>query len=147
MMDVEHLSSPSTLNRLCHVAALAREGKSAVALDELILALLASERAPLLQSVEDVAAAVGGVYGARIPEHRVQSSVDRLLNRGDLIRARDSRELLASPLIRAKMQELSEAALGLEVAVRDEWLGLIHRRISDFTTDYDEALWQCLNLY
>jgi hypothetical protein len=141
------LPSPSTLNRLCHVVALSKEGKGSQALDGLIVALIAGDASSPLSSASQVTQAIHRTYGLHVPVARVQSSLDRSLNSGQLLRDRASTIFMVPPAIQTHVQERAAEAVQLEQAVRTEFAEIVVRRVGQIPTELIDGLWHCLQVY
>ena len=133
--------------QLCHMVALSRDGQLKPAIDNLVVTILALERNALLKTGADVAEAIGQWFGLNLSETLVQSSVDRCVTLGKLVRDRASKSLTLPPNVRAEIRERAEHANRLERDVREEWLAAVEHKFRNVSSDWADELWACLQQY
>ncbi|MDT4953730.1 MAG: hypothetical protein QOJ02_1868 [Acidobacteriota bacterium] len=143
---VETTKFQQIFHRLCHVAALSRDGKTRAAVESLIINVFAIDNQFAPVSAREVAEAVNSVFDLSFSESRAQTAVDRLLNDRRLIRDRATKILTLAPNVRAQAEVQVKEAGELERKVHDEWFSSIDAegRLSDKAKD---ELWRSLRSY
>lgn len=132
-------------NRLSHMIALSDDGKLKSTVDDAVLNALATDCSNShVTCVADILKLVQVCYGISLAEHLVQSSLDRLLSRGSLLRDRNSKTLTVSPKVLAEIQARIDGARALEEEVRTQWLASLG--YVGASAEADE-LWRCLRSY
>lgn len=112
-------------NRLCHVAALTREGKTRAAVDSLVATVLALDPAFTPLTALNIRDAINSTFGLTFPEATLQASIDRKLSSRQLVRDRATKVLRLEPIVRADVEAQIRAAELLETQVRDEWFASV----------------------
>src|SRR6266540_4872769 len=80
--------SPNVFTRLCHLAALSKDGKTKAALDNVVLTIFAVNQSYSPSTAEEIVEAVNSYFSLPLRADAVQSSVDTHLSNGRLIRDR-----------------------------------------------------------
>lgn len=132
-------------SRLCHLAALTRTGKTAAAIDGLIVSTWSIDPGSC-GSISALGDAVSGYFGLRLPEPTLQLSLDRLVSAGRLI-ARNANEWYDLSIAEQEaFDERTRSAKEIQQSVKATWLS---------ETSADPALvsvppndlWNCLETY
>lgn len=140
------LPPPNVFSRLCHLAALSKEGKTKAAVDNVVLTILAINRAFSASTAEQVVDAINTYFSLPLRVDAVQSSVDTHLSNGRLIRDRVTKTLGLSANIRAEIEDHISEANRLEQEVRDQWLQSL-AGIDSLAPETHEQLWKALGVY
>lgn len=114
------VESPNIFHRLCHLAALSREGKIKAAVDNLVLTVFTINNGFAPTTAKQVVEAIDSYFTLPLKELTVQSSIDTLLSNGRLIRNRAAKTLSLSPTVRAEIETHINEANSLEQQVREE---------------------------
>lgn len=134
------------LGRLCHLIALSRKDQLGPAVDRLVLAAL-TEGADNIAGPDQLVNKLKATYGVSAAPGLIQSSLDRLLNRGQLLREPNSRTLVLSVAARASIGvELAESE-ELEEKVRVEWLANLPEQLRPLDMLAAENLWKTVVVY
>lgn len=133
-------------NRLCHLVALSRDGKTAEVADHIIQTALVIDPQPRANPAE-VSEAVDAYFGLGLAPAMVQSSLDRLASCGLVLRDRQSGVYRPSPALIESVQARIAEADELETRVKTEWLTQIGPIVGIADPSRREQLWQCLRAY
>lgn len=106
--------------RLCHVAALSRDGRVQAALDSLVTTTLVLD-ADTGGTTSDLETGVAGYFGLRPPHAEIEASVGRLIAAGAAVRAGPG-QVRVTEETSAAVELRSREAQQLEFEVRAEWL-------------------------
>jgi hypothetical protein len=137
---------PQIFSRLCHVAALTREGKTRAAIDSLVVTVLALDPTFAPTTATEVRDALNSVFGLKFAEATIQSSIDRKLTNRQLLRDRVSKRLTLEPGVRREVEAHINTAERLEKEVRDEWFSSLDTE-EPLTPAEQEELWDGLRSY
>jgi hypothetical protein len=137
----------AVFNRLCHLAALSKEGKTKAAVDNILMTILAVNRTDPVSTAAHVAEQIEGYFGLTFNLNALQASIDRNLSNGSLVRDRESKALVLNLHLRADIEARINAAGELEHSVRAEWFSSIGRRVEGITQLAKEQLWASLRSY
>src|SRR5712692_1130462 len=116
-----NINFPRVFNRLCHIAALTREGKTRAAIDSLVLTVLALDPTLSPSTATEVRDAINSGFGLKFAEATIQLSIDRQLSNKRLLRDRLEKKLSLEPSVRTQIEGQIRQANVLETEVRDEW--------------------------
>lgn len=133
-------------SRLCHVAALTREGKTQAAIDSLVVTVLALDSTFTFVTATEIRDAINSLFGLRFAEATIQSSIDRHLSNRRLLRDRASKKLTLETSVRAGVEGHIKAAELLEKEARDEWFASLEANDPLTSTEQNE-LWDSLRAY
>lgn len=133
-------------NRLCHLVALSKEGKTKSAIDNLVATVFGIDSKLVPSGPAEVMEAVNVYFSLDFPQSEIQASIDRLLGAGNLIRDRTG-TLSLLPKVRAEIEQRILDAAQLEKVVREEWLDEVQARFGDELARSDEQLWNTLKAY
>jgi hypothetical protein len=137
---------PQVFNRLCHMAALSREGKTRAAVDNLVLTVMAIDKQQALTTAAEIVRTIDSNFGLTFNEASVQTSVDRHLAAGKLLRDRTTKVLTLAPKVKADVETQINEANALEDTVRDEWFAALDGK-HELTPSMKQQLWGCLRTY
>ncbi len=143
-MTSSALDYPKVFNRLCHMVALTKDGKTDAAIDDIILTLFvldSSLRPPTARAVAD---ALKSTYGLVLPEVQVQGSLDRHLSTKRILRDVESEIYQLAPHVRSSLHERIEVAVRFEEQIRDEWINSLDPALR---SGQESQLWSCLRSY
>ncbi len=130
----------SVFNRLCHLAALSKEGKTRAAIDNILMTVLAINRTDPVSTSAHLAEQIEGYFGLTFNVNTLQASIDRNLSNGSLVRDRETKTLALNPHLKADIEERIHAAEELERSVRAEWFSSIDHRVAGITQLSKEQL-------
>jgi hypothetical protein len=143
----DNFENPQVFNRLCHLAALSKEGKLKSAVDNLVLTIFAINKDLKPKGASEVAQAISNGYnGLSLKEDAIQSSLDSHLSGGRLTRNRSTKTLELPPQVRVEIESEITSANELERRVRDEWSNSLDSKGS-FTGAVKNQLWNALSAY
>lgn len=133
-------------HRLCHVAALTRDGKTRAAVESLVTNVFTIDKSFAPTSAKQVAEALNSMFGLSFSERQTQPAVDRLVADRRLLLDRRTKIFSLAPNIRAEVEAQIKEAAELERQVRDEWLTSVDTEglLSDKAKD---ELWRALRAY
>jgi hypothetical protein len=140
------VDSPNVFHRLCHLAALSREGKMKAAVDNLILSIFTINKDFAPTTAKQVVECIDSYFTLPLKEATVQSSIDTHLSNGRLIRNRATKTLSLSSSVRAEMETHINEANNLERQVREEWFTTLDT-MESLTSPMKEQLWRGLQSY
>lgn len=137
----------AVFNRLCHLAALSKEGKTKAAIDNVLMTTFAINRTDPVSTASDASEQIEGYFGLTFDPNTLQSSIDRNLSNGSLLRNRESGTLGLNPHVQADIEGRIVAAERVETSVRQEWFATIDQRIEGVSQLSKEHLWNALRSY
>jgi len=133
-------------SNLCHVVALTREGKIQQVSDNLVITVIALHDETPLSSAGEVVAAIQTKFGLTLRDTIVQSSLDRLIGTGRVLRYRGSPiyhlTLTEDELVKRRVTETN----ALEESVKHEWFESTEV-LRAMSAPRQEQMWQCLRAY
>lgn len=138
---------PKVFNRLCHMAALSKQGNTQAVVDNLVATIFAVDSKLAPTTHLEVARALNTYFSLSLGETEVRSAIDRLVGRGRLLRDRASRVLVLAPEVKAEVEKRIVDASDLERNVHDEWLASIEEVGQPKPQDWNQQLWASLRSY
>jgi hypothetical protein len=135
------VDSPNVFHRLCHLAALSRDGKIKAAVDNLVLTIFTINKGFTPTTAGQVVEAIDSYFTLPLKEVTVQSSIDTHLSNGRLIRDRATKTLSLSPSVRAEIEAHINEANSLEQQVQEEWFTSLDS-VESLTSAMKEQLWK-----
>ncbi|MCB8944755.1 MAG: hypothetical protein H6658_13480 [Ardenticatenaceae bacterium] len=134
-----------TFNQLCHMVALSRDGKTEVALDNLILTIFGIDESFAPTNINEITEAIDVYFNLTLEERVLESSINRLISTNKIYSHRGvfvvTPQVLAS--VKARIQETNVT----EEAVRKEWFTSFEKFPYPIPTDWLDPLWMCLKNY
>ncbi len=146
-MPTPALDYSKVFRQLGHMIVLSRHGKTAAAIDHLVMAVFALDVAFVPTTVQEVCDAVFSRFGLTLAPNLVQSSLDRKVSRGSLIRNPVTQQYFIAPQDKAVIESRVAEAAQLECVVRNEWLASLADDIQVIPLEKRECLWTCLRTY
>lgn len=134
-------------NRLCHMVALSKDGKTRAAIDNLVVTVLAIDGKLIASTTAEITEAINVYFGLSLSEGLVQPSVDSNLSAGRIVRDAGSGLLLLAPQPRVEIEARVAEATALEAFVRDEWLAELAQGSRAVPSAWGDQLWACLRAY
>lgn len=113
------LDFPEVFSRLCHMAALSKEGKIKAAIDNLVLTIFAISERDDLSNAKQVVASINAYFNLSLKEFTVQGSIDTLMSSGSLVRDRVTKIIALAPAKKTEIEFHINAANQLEQQVHD----------------------------
>ena len=135
-------------DRLTHLAALTKEGKTTAVVDNLVIAVMAILDDGQPMTAHQVLDGIHAYFSLSLSPNLIQSSLDRQANAAKILRVRTSPPgyRLATEARTALATRVEDATL-LEQRVRREWLAAIERDLPYVPRDHQGHLWECLTAY
>jgi len=134
-------------NRLCHMVALSKEGKTEKAIDGLVITVFVIDDGLNATDPPEVVEAIEIYFGLSLSEALIQASIDRHLTTGALNRNISSGALNISAEAKATVEIRIKEAESLEQEVREEWLSSIDGPETPLPINWNDQLWKCLRMY
>jgi len=129
------------------MAALSKEGKTQVAVDNLVITVLAIDDTFAPASSQELAEAVKVYFGLTLVNDALQSSLDRLVSSARIIRHNSSHAYFLPPYERVVAESRLNDTNSLESTVREEWLADIDENFKFSQSGWENKLWACLKAY
>ncbi len=146
-MTIASLDYPKVFNRLCHMVALTKDGKTRAAVDDIVLTLFALDDTLRLTNATDVAGAIEGYYGLILRDAQLREALDRNMRAGHLLRQPGSGAYYLPPDTKAAIGTRVRDAATLEERVREEWLASLDAGARELPAAHQGHLWACLQVY
>ncbi|MEA5259800.1 hypothetical protein VB264_18530 [Arcicella aquatica] len=144
---MKQLDYKKVFSKLSHIKALSHDEKFDQIVQNLITHTLTNicEKNP--KNEVDVENKIKEIYGISIRNSVITSNIDKLLDKKEIIRDRNSSEYFVTPEISIKLKKRLDDANNLENNVRLEWFQEIKKFINDISDEGLEKLWDLLKLY
>jgi len=140
------MEAQALVNRICHLIVLTKEGKVEAAVDNLVLALLATDPSLRITSASDFADAIEMYFSVRLNLSLLQASLDRQTAADRIVKGAAGRYVL-TPNTRADVDERIQDASQLEDQVRQEWIDSLPEECRPRSPKIEDQLWAALRQY
>jgi hypothetical protein len=134
-------------NRLCHMIALTREGKTAHCIDNLVSTLYVIDDSFAPTSVQEVMEAIEVYFGLPLTMTDIQASLDRHQSHGTILYDAVTHAYSISIQFKAEIATKIGKASQLEDFVREQWLSSLEPILKDVLYTVKDKLWNCLRTY
>lgn len=138
---------PRLLNRLSHMVALTKSGRTDSAVDHLTLALFVVDPLFAPRVASEIATAARSQFRTSLSRHVIEQSLTRLGRAGKLTRESGTGKYRIAPPAKAEIDEAINGAEALEQEVRGEWMEQLEGAHPDLAVGAYTEMWQCLMRY
>ncbi len=136
-----------TFSKLSHIKALSHDQKFDAIVQNLITHALNQNTGMIPKNENQVTAIINEIYGISIRNHIVLANLDKLLNRGDVIKDPSTKQYYVSQLESKKIIKRIREANDLENKVKESWFNEIKIFIPNISSRELGVLWCCLKSY
>jgi hypothetical protein len=135
------------LSSLCHQIALSQEQKVSAVIDNLVLTVFVADPSLTTSAARNVGEAINRIFGFDFRVADIQSSLDRQIPLGAIVKEAGTGNFRLSPHTKAAIEIRLNEAKELEDRVREEWLRTTDYENQPRSPQSDIELWDCLKAY
>ena len=117
--------------RLCHMAALTKEGKERKAIDNLVLTTLAIDDELPLGTVADIREAITTYFGISLSENTIQSSIDRHMSGSRIVRDPKAKIYTVSAQNKIQIENKINESISIEETIQTDWFPVKYHKQYD----------------
>lgn len=133
--------------RLCHMAALTKEGKERKAIDNLVLTTLAIDDELPLGTVADIREAITTYFGISLSENTIQSSIDRHMSGSRIVRDPKAKIYTVSAQNKIQIENKINESISIEETIQTDWYNELEKSHGDLFLANKELFWTSLRTY
>lgn len=134
-------------SKLSHIKALSHDQKFDQIVQNLITHTLNINPDSNPKNETELSNKIQTIYGISIRNQIILSNLDKLLNKGDIIKDPISKRYQITQLVSIKLKKRIEDANNQENEIKTNWFSEILLSFPDFTTEQLQTLWSCLSTY